>query len=88
MDRYSRRNIGFAIQPIAVDGPALCRMFNEVIAGIAALDRLSLDNDPLFKFLQWKANLRILDIDVVTSVPNVPVLHPLVERLIGTVRRE
>ena len=88
MDQYSRRIIGFAIQPIAVDGPALCQMFNEVIAGIAVPVRLSLDNDPLFEFLQWKANLRILDIDVVASVPNVPVSHPFVERLIGTVRRE
>jgi len=49
---------------------------------------LSLDNDPLFEFLQWKANLRVLEIDVVTSLPNVPVSHPFVERLIGTVRRE
>ena len=29
MDQYSRRIIGFAVQPIAVDGPALCRMFNQ-----------------------------------------------------------
>jgi len=88
MDHYSRRIIGFAVQPIAVDGPALCRMFNEVIVGASTPVRLSLDNDPLFEFLQWKANLRISEIDVVSSVPNVPVSHPFVERLVGTIRRE
>ncbi len=88
MDQYSRRIIGFAVQRITVDGPALCRMFNDVIAGIGFPGHLSLDNDPLFQFLQWKANLRILEIDVVKSVPNVPVSHPFVERLIGTIRRE
>jgi putative transposase len=28
MDQFTRRIIGFAVQPGAVDGPALCRMFN------------------------------------------------------------
>jgi transposase InsO family protein len=88
MDQYSRRLIGFALQPIAVDGPALCRMFNEAVAGGGPPQRLSFDHDPLFEFLQWKANLRILEIEPVTTVPNVPVSHPFVERLIGTIRRE
>jgi transposase InsO family protein len=35
MDQFTRRIIGFAVQPGAVDGPALCRMFNEVITGRA-----------------------------------------------------
>ena len=88
MDQYSRRIIGFAVQPIAVDGPALCRMFHEATAGHNTPQRLSFDHDPLFEFLQWKANLRILEIDPVTTVPHVPVSHPFVERLIGTIRRE
>jgi putative transposase len=88
MDQYSRRIIGFSVQPIAVDGPVLSRMFNEALAGSGIPKRLSFDNDPLFDFLQWKANLRILEIDAVRSVPNVPVSHPFVERLIGTIRRE
>jgi transposase InsO family protein len=88
MDQYSRRIIGFAVQPIAVDGPALCRMFNEATAGSGPPQRLSFDHDPLFEFLQWKANLSILGIDPVTTVPHVPVSHPFVERLIGTIRRE
>jgi putative transposase len=88
MDQYSRRIIGSAVQPIAVDGPALCRMFNEATAGSGTPQRLSFDHDPLFEFLQWKANLRVLEIDAVRSVPHVPVSHPFVERLIGTIRRE
>jgi transposase InsO family protein len=88
MDQYSRRIIGFAVQAVAVDGPALCRMFHQATAGHTTPQRLSFDHDPLFEFLQWKANLRILEIESVRSVPHVPVSHPFVERLIGTIRRE
>jgi len=49
---------------------------------------LSSDNDPLFQYHQWQANLRILEITEIKSVPYVPLSHPFVERLIGTVRRE
>ena len=49
---------------------------------------LSSDNDPLYRFYQWQANLRILDVTDIKSVPYAPLSHPFVERLIGTVRRE
>src|SRR6266478_7585543 len=49
---------------------------------------LSTDHDPLFRFHRWLANLRVLQIEEVKSVPYAPVSHPFVERLIGTVRRE
>ena len=88
MDQYSRRIIGFGVQAIAVDGPALCRMFNKAIAGSGIPKRLSYDNDPLFKYFQWKANLRILDIESVRTVPYVPISHPFIERKIGSIRRE
>ena len=45
---------------------------------------LSSDNDPLYRFHQWQANLRILDVTEIKSVPYVPLSHPFVERLIGT----
>lgn len=35
-----------------------------------------------------QANLRILDVSEIKTVPHVPLSHPFVERLIGTVRRE
>ncbi len=49
---------------------------------------ISSDNDPLFRFHRWKSNLRILDVTEVKTVPYVPISHPFVERLIGTIRRE
>ena len=45
-------------------------------------------SDPLFRFYRWLANLRILGIEEIKSVPFVPQSHPFVERLIGTLRRE
>ena len=40
------------------------------------------------RFHRWLANLRVLEIEEVKSVPYTPVSHPFVERLIGTIRRE
>ena len=37
---------------------------------------------------RWLANSRILEVDEIKSIPYVPVSHPFVERLIGTIRRE
>ncbi|PYT64982.1 MAG: hypothetical protein DMG39_30545, partial [Acidobacteria bacterium] len=48
----------------------------------------SSDNDPLYRLDQWQANLRILEVTQIKSIPYVPLSHPFVERLIGTVRRE
>ena len=89
MDQYTRRIIGFGLQAGAVDGIALCRMFNYAIRGHRLIPKyLSSDNDPLYRFHQWQANLRILDVTEIKTVPYVPSSHPFVERLIGTVRRE
>ena len=88
MDQFTRRIIGFGVQAIAVDGLGLCHMFNQAIAGQGLPKRLSTDHDPLFKFHRWQANLRILEVETVHSVPQVPWSHPFIERLIGTLRRE
>lgn len=72
MDVYSRRIIGFGVQALAVDGPALCRMFNQVIFSRGVPQRLSFDHDPLFGFQRWQANLRILQIESVRSCPMPP----------------
>jgi transposase InsO family protein len=89
MDQCTRRIVGFAIHAGAPDGPAVCRMLATAIACAKELPRhLSTDHDPLFEFQRWKANLRILEIEPVKTVPYVPLSHPFVERLIGTVRRE
>jgi transposase InsO family protein len=89
MDQFTRRIVGFAVQPGSLDGAAVCRMFNEILAGTDILPvHLSSDNDPLFLFRQWQANLRILEVTELKTVPYVPLSHPFVERLIGTIRRE
>jgi hypothetical protein len=49
---------------------------------------LSSDSDPLFRNQQWQANLRILDIEEIKSVPYALISHPFLEQLIGTIRRE
>ena len=64
------------------------KMFNQAASGQGWPKYLSSDNDPLFQYHQWKANLRVLEIDEVKSLPHVPMSHPFVERLIGSVRRE
>ena len=88
MDQYTRRIIGFAVHAGNVDGPALCRMFNDATSGQGWPEHISSDNDPLFQYHRWKANLRVLEIEEIKSLPHVPMSHPFVERLIGSVRRE
>ncbi len=88
MDQFTRQIIGSSVHAGPVDGPAVCRLFNRIRCTSAAPRYLSSDNDPLFKFHQWKANLRILDVAEIKTVPYVPLSHPFVERLIGTIRRE
>jgi transposase InsO family protein len=63
-------------------------MSNRAIAGQRLPKHVSTDQDPLFRFHRWLANLRVLAIAEVKSAPYAPVSHPFIERLIGTVRRE
>ena len=69
-------------------GADICRMFNAAIHEQGAPRHLSTDHDPLFEAYRWRANLRILEIDEIKTVPYAPRSHPFVERLIGTMRRE
>ena len=70
------------------DGPTVCRMLRHIILGSAPPTYLSSDYDPLFEYHRWKANLRNLGVNEVKTGPYVPLSHPFVERLVGTVRRE
>ncbi len=89
MDQYTRRIIGFGVHAGIVDGVALCRMFNRAIRWQSSMPKcLSSDHDPLFRYWQWQSNLRILEVTEIKTVPYVPLSHPFVERLIGTIRRE
>jgi len=88
MDQFTRRIVGFGAHLGDVDGVSLCCLFNKAISTKGIPRRLSSDNDPLFRYHQWQANLRILDIEEIKSVPYTPTSHPFIERLIGTIRRE
>jgi len=88
IDQFTRRIVGFSVHQGDVTGIDLCCMFNTIIFQKSLPKYLSSDNDPLFAFHRWQANLRILDIEEIKSVPYVPISHPFVERLIGTIRRE
>jgi transposase InsO family protein len=88
MDQYTRRLVGNGVHPGTVTGADLCRMFNTAIHGQGTPRHLSTDHDPLFEAHRWTANLRILEIDEIKTVPRAPMSHPFVERLIGTMRRE
>ena len=88
MDVFTRRSIGFGVERADLGGVAVCRMFNRAIARQPLPKHISTDHDPLFRFHRWLANRRVLEIDAIKSIPNVPVLQPFVERLIGTIRRE
>ena len=88
MDVWNRKLIGLSVNKGSVDGHTLCRMFNQIISNKSAPHYISSDNDPLFQFHRWKANLRILEIKEVKSIPFTPISHPYVERVIGTIRRE
>jgi putative transposase len=80
---------GFGIHAGVVNGEALCRMFKQAIRGVTTFPRyLSSDHDPLYRFHQWEANLRVLGVTEIKTVPYVPWSHPFIERLIGTIRRE
>ncbi len=88
MDQFTRRIVGFGVHAGDVDGVALCQMFNSAISSKSPPRYISSDNDPLFLYQQWQANLRVLSVDEIKAIPYTPVSHPFIERLIGTVRRE
>jgi hypothetical protein len=80
MDQFTRRIVGFGIHAGNVDGIALCRMFNTAISSQGAPEYLSSDNDPLFLYHQWQANLRIPGTDEIKTVPYTPLSQYLIIR--------
>jgi len=64
------------------------QLFNGIVAGKGLPKYLSSDNDPLFRFHRWRANLRMLEIEEIKSNPYVPTSHPFIERIILTYRQE
>jgi len=73
MDQFTRRIIGFGVHVGDVEGVALCRMFNSAISTMGTPRYISSDNDPLFEYHRWRANLRIVEIDETNSIPYTPI---------------
>ena len=89
MDQFTRRIVGIGIH---LRRPSMDRhsvgFSIKPLVGRARLGISVPNHDPLFEFHRWKANLRVLEVTEIKKVPCVPVSHPFIERLIGTVRRE
>ena len=84
MDVFTRGIVGFGVESVCIDGISVCRMFNHASMGQRPPSHASTDHDLLFRLHRWLANLRVLEMEEIKSVPYAPVSHPYVERLIGT----
>ena len=84
MDVFTRRIIGFGVERADPCGAAICRMFNQIIAGKSPPRHLSSDHNPLFHFHRWRANLRILEVEEIKSIP----LRTRVPSVRGTTDRD
>jgi putative transposase len=72
MDVFTRRIVGFGVESASVDGVSACRMFKQAIVGNPLPRCISSDHDPLFRFHRWRANLRVLEIEEIKSIPYTP----------------
>jgi hypothetical protein len=63
-------------------------MFNRATRGHTSPTYVSSDHDRLYQFHRWQANVRILYVEAIKTVPYAPLSHPCIERHIGTIRRE
>jgi hypothetical protein len=59
----------------------------KAISGMGIPKYVSSDHDPLFEYHRWKADLHILKVEEIKSIPYAPLSHPFIERLYGTLRR-
>ena len=69
--------------------PGTLPVVQRVVSAVPTLPRyLSRDQDPLFEFHRWKANLHVLEVKEIKTLPYVPLSHLFVERLFATTRQE
>ena len=86
VDQFTRSTIGLGVLPGDRDAALFWRMFNKDISTIGIPKHLSSDHVPLFAYHQCLVNIRRLDVDETKSIPRMPDSHPLMERLIATIR--
>jgi putative transposase len=75
----------FGVHSSIVDGVALCRLFHRAIRGHSLPKYLSSDHDPLFRFHQWAANPRILEVTGIKTDPYAPAFAPLRKRFAASI---
>ncbi len=86
--RISYIHLSWGIANHHLKTTTFCQMFNTAISTQRVPHYLSSDHDPLYRYHQWQANLWILEIKNINSIPHTPVSHPFAERLFGMIRRE
>jgi putative transposase len=64
-----------------LDGIRVCRKFNRAIGRQPLRRHVSSDHDPLFRFHRWRANLRVLEVEEIKTIPGTPRSHAFVQRL-------
>jgi hypothetical protein len=74
-DQWARRIVGCGVHRGVVDGLALCQMFNSSDLWPHPAEVPQLGPCPLYRFHQWQANLRILDVKAIKTVPHAPLSH-------------
>ena len=75
---------GLTAEPYAASHARRCLPLHcisgRIMSQASAIPRLlSSDHDPLFEFHRWKANLRVLEIQEIKTVPDAPLSHPFYE---------
>jgi hypothetical protein len=56
-----------------------CQMIQASYTRCRSPKYLSSDHDPLYRFHQWEANLRVLGVMEIKTVPDTPWSHPFVD---------
>jgi putative transposase len=80
MDQFSRRIIGLVSTAASLMGWRCAGCSIESILEQSLPKYLSTDNDPLYRFDQWQANLRLLEAKPIMTVPYVPLSYAFVAR--------
>src|SRR6056297_3529483 len=88
MHQYTRRIIGFGVHALNVDGRALCRIFSDATSDQGWTKILAQTTTRYFNDHRWKTNRCVLEVKEIKALPHVPLSHPYVERLIGSIRPE
>ena len=88
MDQFTRRIVGFGARCGNVDGSSIVPDVPTRDPAAPLTEISEHRQRSLYRFHQWQANPRVLEVTEIKTVPGVPLSHPFVERLIGTLRRE